>query len=432
MWTGPGPLAYVVKRYPRLTETFILNEIRAMERLGYELHIFTLLPPEPPPHHPMVEEVQASVSYLPVALPAKVAALVRSHAAAFVANPVGYARAFCHALHLMAVAPTPLSTIRQFLRAGFFAGIARRLGITHLHAHFANAPAAVAHCLSMMTGLPFSFTAHAKDLYLTHPQIVRQRAGAATFVATCTGYNADFLRDVVATASQSKINLIYHGIDLSLFRYRPPAYRFLEQGTEPLILCVGRLVPKKGLDDLIAACQALAMRGLRFRCEIIGSGPLRDELAADIAARGLTERVMLCGSMTHANLIERFAQADMFVLAPRITENGDRDGIPNVIVEAMATGVPVVSTAVSGIPEMVVDNETGLLVPSRDPAGLADAMLRLLTDPELGRRLAGNARARLDHSFDCWQTTQQLAGLIDTRSSSCVASLPPTAQAEVA
>src|SRR5262249_22675985 len=156
-----------------------------------------------------------------------------------------------------------------------------------------------------------------------------------------------------------------------------------------------------------------------FRCEIVGHGPLREQLAADIAARGLMDRITLRGAMTHADLIEKFAQSDIFVLAPRITENGDRDGIPNVIAEAMATGVPVVSSLVSGIPEMVVDNETGLLVAPRDPAGLADAMERLLSDPALGRRLAANARARLDHSFDCWQTTRELGALIEQCSPCC-------------
>ncbi len=412
MTDAPAPIAYVVKRFPRLTETFILNEILAMERLGFRLHVFSLMPPEPPPHHPMVQQVQAPVSHLPAAMPNKVLALLRSHAAALAASPRGYGRAVRHALRISLGSSAPLSVWRQFLRAGYFATLARQAGIGHVHGHFANAPSAVAHFLNLMTGLPFSFTAHAKDLYLTPAKLVAERAGAAEFVATCTGYNAQFLRDMLPVGTRHKVNLVYHGIDLTQFRYRDPPYAFAAAGTPPLVLCVGRLVPKKGLDDLLAACERLHAGGISFRCDIVGGGPLRDELQSDITARGLGEIVRLRGAMTHAALIDLYASADLFALAPRITEDGDRDGIPNVIVEAMAVGVPVVSTTVSGIPEMVRDGQTGLLVPPRDPTALAAAMARLLSDPALGRRLAAAGLAELDRCFDCWETTRALGAMM--------------------
>ena len=425
-------VAYVMKRYPRLSETFILNEICAMEALGEQLEIFSLLPPEPPPHHPMVARVRAPVSHLPKTWVRKLGALARGHAAAATAAPVGYARAFAHALRLSLASPAPLSPWRQFLRAGFFATAARRRGITHLHAHFANAPAAVAHLVSLMTGLPFSFTAHAKDIYLTAPHLIEGRVRAASFVATCTRYNVDHLRSILPGAQHAKISLVYHGIDLARFRYRAPSYAFAAAGTPPLILCVARLVPKKGLDDLISACAALAAAGLRFRCRIIGAGPLRAQLAADIAARGIEEMVSLAGAMTHDRLIALFHDADLFVLAPRIAEDGDRDGIPNVIVEAMATGVPVVSTDISGIPELVEHERTGLLVPSNDPQALAAAMARLLREPALGQRLAAAARARLDQCFDCWQNTRALRGLVGARVCEAVAAPVPALAAGAA
>ncbi len=421
--SGAQRVAYVMKRYPRLSETFILNEICAMETLGETLEIFSLLPPEPPPHHPMVARVRAAVRHLPAPWAGKLAALARGHAAAAAAAPSGYARAFAHALRLSLASAAPLSPWRQFLRAGYFATVARRQGVTHLHAHFANAPAAVAHLVSLMTGLPFSFTAHAKDIYLTPPALIAGRVRAARFVATCTHYNVRHLRGILPADQHDKLNLVYHGIDLARFRYRAPSYAFAAAGTPPMVLCVARLVAKKGLDDLIAACDRLAAAGRRFRCRIVGAGPLRDALAADIAARGLDGTVTLDGSMTHERLIALFAQADLFALAPRIAEDGDRDGIPNVIVEAMATGVPVVSTAISGIPELVENERTGLLVAPNDPAALAEAMARLLDGPDLGRRLAATARTRLDQCFDCWRNTRALRDLV--RNLSCEAVEPP-------
>jgi glycosyltransferase involved in cell wall biosynthesis len=269
----------------------------------------------------------------------------------------------------------------------------------------------VAHVVNLMTGTPFSFTAHAKDIYLTPAHLIRERVAAAGFIATCTGYNADFLRALLPQAMCHKVNLVYHGIDLSLFRFRPPPYTFTTT-RKPLILCVARLVPKKGLGDLIAACAVLQRAGVCFRCEIVGDGPLRAEIENAISSAGLGEDVALLGSMTHARLIKHLSEADLFALAPCIAEDGDRDGIPNVIVEAMAIGVPVVSSDISGIPEMVMHEKSGLLVPPRDPAALAAAMARVLADPALGRRLARTARARLDRCFNCWENTRELGGLM--------------------
>ncbi|MDE2582711.1 MAG: glycosyltransferase [Rhodospirillales bacterium] len=409
------PVAYVMKRYPRLTETFILNEIRAMERLGARLHIFSLLAPEPPPHHPMAAEVTAPLHSPPQAGWAKFTGLARAHAAALAAAPLRYLGAVGRAMVFSALSPTPMSVWKQFGRAGFVATTCRRAGIRHIHAHFANAPAAVARFASMMSGIPFSFTAHAKDLYLTPKRVIQRRAGAATFVATCTGYNAQYLRDLVGLEQADKIHLVYHGIDLGLFtpRSAPAAVPGRRKDHVPLILTVGRLVPKKGHDDLIAALARLRDRGVAFRCRIVGAGPLQHELAAEITRHGLGETVTLEGPMTHARLIGLYREADLFALAPRIADDGDRDGIPNVIAEAMAIGVPVVSTDVSGIPELVRNDDTGLVVPPRDPEALAGALARLLANPSLAARFAARARARLEEEFDLWTTTRRLHTLME-------------------
>lgn len=403
-----APIAYVMKRYPRLTETFILNEIRAMERLGAKLHILSLLPPEPPPHHPMVAEVEAPVHAVPSVADGGWKEILRAHAKGFVRSPLRWLGAFARACLWSALAPMPLSVWKQFGRGGVIAAICRRHGIRHIHAHFANAPAAAARFASLISGIPYSFTAHAKDLYLTPKRVIQRRGRAAEFVATCTGYNVRYLESLLGDQAH-KIHLVYHGIDLGLFGARK-ASRTPAEGKK-LILSVGRLVPKKGHDDLIAACAALHERGVDFRCRIVGEGPLRAELQAQIEAAGLAEIVTLDGAMTHADLIALYGHADLFALAPRITEDGDRDGIPNVIAEAMAIGVPIVSTSVSGIPELVRDGETGRLVPPRDPDSLARAMEAVLADPETARGLARAGRERLEGEFDLWTTTRRLHAL---------------------
>jgi glycosyltransferase involved in cell wall biosynthesis len=406
-----APVAYILKRYPRLTETFILNEIRAMERLGERLHVFSLLPPEPPPHHPMVSQVRAPVHAPPASLLGKVRGLLRAHATVLATSPLGYARALATTMRWTLTSSKPVSLWRQFVRAGVVAEVCRAQKVRHLHAHFANAPTTVAHLAHLMTGIPFSFTAHAKDIYLSRPQVLRRHLQAATFASTCTGYNVTYLRQLAPQIAAEKIRLVYHGIDLEIFGGAEASNR-APSCSPPLVLSVGRLVPKKGHEDLIRACAALRRAGIKFQCVIIGSGPLRDDLASAIASRRLEGLVSLRGAMTHAELIEFYRRAELFVLAPRIAEDGDRDGIPNVIAEAMAMGVPVIATDISGIPELVRHGETGLLVPSRDPVAMARAMRQLLLDRALASRLADAARRRLECGFNLWETTRKLQELM--------------------
>ncbi len=405
-------IAYVMKRYPRLSETFILNEIAVMEGLGAKLELFSLLLPEPPPHHPMVKQIKAPLHHLPASVLAKAKLLAQAHGACVLRAPLRYAHALFRAIYSSLQSRRPFAIWKQFLRAGFIADRCQREKITLIHAHFANAPAAAAWFASGMTGIPFSFTTHAKDLFLTSPRVIRRRARAAAFVATCTGYNVDYLRSILPKLDHGKIRLIYHGIDLGRFAVRADTEMPQSNHRPPLILSVGRLVPKKGFGDLIAACQMLHRDGIGFRCAIVGEGPLRAALDAEIARRGLSGLVTLRGAMTHADLIAFYRQADIFALPPRIVADGDRDGIPNVIAEAMAVGVPVVSTSVSGIPELVQNKVTGLLVPSESPVALAAALRHLIGNPRTGVKLACNARARLERDFDCRETTKALRDLM--------------------
>ncbi len=402
--------AYILKRYPRLTETFILNEVRAMERLGARLELFSLLPPEPPPHHPMVAEVRAPLHPVPQITRGNWQELLAAHLRCLARAPQRYGYALACAMVWSITAPSPRSVWKQFTRGGFVANRCRKNGVEHIHAHFANAPAAVARFASLLSGITYSFTAHAKDLYLTPQRVIQRRARAATFVATCTGYNASYLHRLLPE-TPGKVHLVYHGIDLAQFSQLAPA-RPRQASEHALILAVGRLVPKKGHEDLIHACKELDRRNRDFRCLIVGEGPLRAALQKQIIDLGLQDRVVLRGAMTHADLIALYREAAVFALAPKIMEDGDRDGIPNVIVEAMATGVPVVATGISGIPELVIHEKTGLLVPPDDPMRLADAIQSTLDDPAKAGQRAVSARQRLEDEFDLWRTTQRLHDLI--------------------
>lgn len=408
------PVGYLLKRFPRLSETFILNEIRGLERLGFDLRIVSLLQPEEAVVHEAVAEVRASVTYVPPPGLKRKLSFLRAHVALAIAAPGAYLRTLRTAVSWALRPPGLKYGIHQFWRAGYVAAACRRMRIGHLHAHFAHQPATIAALVSEMTGIPYSFTAHAKDLYLSPPEALRKRAARATFVTTCTRYNADYLGSFLQNESAGKLRVIYHGIDVATFSNRASALGadVAAAQDDPLILAVGRLVPKKGYRDLIEACAILRDRGIDFRCAIVGDGPLRDELTERIGRLGLSERVRLEGAMAHEQLVDLYPRAHVFALSPHVTEDGDRDGIPNVLVEAMAAGVPVVSTAVSGIPELIEHGETGLLVPPRDPLAFAGALERLLRDHDLRKTLADRAAQSVSQHFDVWTNVRALSSLL--------------------
>jgi glycosyltransferase involved in cell wall biosynthesis len=271
----------------------------------------------------------------------------------------------------------------------------------------------------LLTGLPYSFTAHARDIYTSPPDLLVVKIRAARFVVTCTGYNARHLAELVGDETAGSIHRIYHGLDLHKFSpsAEPPAQLGSAPGRvqprdTPTILAVGRLVEKKGYPYLIDACRLLIDRGYAVRLRIVGGGEMKDALRRHIAQVGLKERVELLGARPQDEVIDLYRTATVFALPCVVLENGDRDGIPNVLVEAMRLGLPVVSTAVSGIPELVVDEESGLLVPPRDVQALASALARLLDDPDLRARLAAAAAHRVTRQFDLAANAARLKTLL--------------------
>jgi glycosyltransferase involved in cell wall biosynthesis len=407
-------IAYLLKTFPKLSETFILNEILELERQGLELHIFSLREPTETKVHPGVAELKAGVTYLRY-VPAQGALnrvpferyaqrLQRSNDRWFVflRRPIRYLRTLL--LHLRS------SGRRRYLdQALGLSGELLKGKFTYLHAHFANEPTSVANLAHYLTGCPFSFTAHAKDIYLSDRADLATKMAAAEFVITCTGFNRNYLAEIAAP--NAPIHVCYHGVDLSRFSGEPEARR--DDSREPLqILSVGRFCEKKGFPYLLRSCHLLKQRGWHFVCRIIGFGPLQQELEELIGTLQLHDCVVLAGKMTQDKLIHEYRRADLFVLPCLVTDDGDRDGIPNVLVEAMAMRLPVVSTPVSGIGELVEHMQNGLLAAEKDSESLAAAMEVLLEDAALRRRIGANGRQKVMAAFSLDRSTAKVRDLL--------------------
>jgi glycosyltransferase involved in cell wall biosynthesis len=403
-------IAYLLKGYPRLSETFILQEILGVEQRGFQLQLFSILDPRETLLHQAFQQVQAPLCYLHQEDPrATRTAFTRSQLWLLRTRPLRTLRVWLYVLrkrrHMM--------TCQRLLEASQLAELIEERNIHWLHAHFAHGPTSVAHFVHLLTGIPFSFSAHAKDVYQSAPDLLIRKIQCARFVATCTGASRDYLMGLLdslpdAKQQQDKIHLVYHGVDTRRFSPAPAGSDHDESDQPPLLLSVGRLVEKKGYQYLIAACKMLVERGMRFQCAIYGSGPLEKDLQHQITQLGLEKHVHLSGDRAQDSLPDIYRSATLFVLAPCIAGDGDRDGIPNVLLEAMATGLPVVSTNVGGIPELVEHDRNGLLVPEKDPLALANALERLLGDVTLRTSLGTAARQHVVAHFDAGQNLNAL------------------------
>ncbi len=376
-------VGYVVKRYPRYSETFIVNEILAHERAGLPVEIFALRPPVDAHFQDIISQVRAPVHYL----------AVPHRAADFWATLQETERVLPGCWPGLDTAQgKDVRTVSQGLE---LARLARLKGITHLHAHFASSATSVARIAGRLAGLPYTFTAHAKDIFheSVEPEDLRRKLRDAAAAITVSEYNRAFLQNTYGPDAAGVVR-IYNGLDLDKFPYRAPDRR------PPVILSVGRLVEKKGFGDLIAACNVLARQGTMFTCRIIGSGEREEVLRAQIEGLGLAERVHLEGPRPQREVIDRLREAAVFAAPCVIGEDGNRDGLPTVLLEAMALGTPCVSTDVTGIPEVLHHEDTGLMVPQHDPQALATALARLCTDGGLRVRLATAARRLMEKRFD--------------------------------
>ena len=380
-------VAVVVKGYPRLSETFIAQEILALERRGLELVIVSLRRPTDRFTHPIHAEIRSPVHYLPEYLHEAPGRVLRAWKT--VRRLPGYARARSMWLANLARDRTP-NRVRRFGQALVLAAELGR--VDSIHAHFLHTPASVARYASAMLGIGWSFSAHAKDVWTTPAWEKREKLADARFGVTCTRTNLDHL--AALAPSPDTVELVYHGLAHDRFPARV-AERPPRDGSDPSdpvkILSVGRLVEKKGFDDLLRAL-AMVSPALAWRLDVVGSGGLEARLRRHAGALGIGERVRWCGSLPHDRVVEHFAGADLFALASHICADGDRDGLPNVLMEAQLLGAACVATRVSGTPELIEHEVNGLLAPPRDAGALAAALERAMTDPALRARLAEAGR----------------------------------------
>ncbi len=405
---GRPVLGMVLKGYPRISETFISNEILLLEQLGFAVHIFSMRRGREGFTHDSVARIRAGVDYLPETFLGHAHQLVYHTLCLALRRPRRFAAGWALVCRRFRRTRNPAS-LRHFLQAGYL--VNRCLpsrGVVHLHAHFAHSPTSVALYASRLSGLPFSFTAHAKDIYTSEVGQLREKIALARFVVTCTEYNRRHLLRL-GEGLRTPVHRVYHGIDTQLFangsgvRSAPaPPYR---------LLTVARLIEKKGIPTVLQAVKQLHERGVRLAYTLIGDGQDREKILGLVRQLGLDSVCRWLGTQPHREVIEHYRRADLFVLGCEVAGDGDRDGIPNVLFESMAMGVPVVATEVSAIPELVQPGKTGLLVPPGQSESLAAAMLTMLTDSGLRQRVIPAARTRVLRDFDHHALVGRLADI---------------------
>ncbi|MGD2099844.1 MAG: glycosyltransferase family 4 protein [Desulfobacterales bacterium] len=401
-------LGMILKGYPRISETFISNEILLLEQMGFPIHLFSMRRPRENFTHQSVTRIRAAVDYLPETLLRPLPRLLHHNCLLAAQEPAAYARALKKALQRF-LRTRKSATLKHLFQAGYLVHrlLPAQPGL-HVHAHFAHSPASVAMFTSMLSGLPFSFTAHAKDIYTSDPRQLREKIRLAKFVVTCTDYNRRYLKKLSDGVARP-IYRVYHGIDTQLFSQHPG--HTVKVKTPYHILTVARLIAKKGLPTVYHALKMLKDNGIAFEHTLIGDGDDRHKVLTLIKDLDLTAHARWLGTQPHEAVLEQYRQAHLFVLGCEVAPNGDRDGIPNVLFESMAMGVPVVATRVSAIPELVDDEETGLLVDPGEPQQLAEAMLKLLTKNALRDRIIPAARQRVLQDFDNKVLVKQLAAI---------------------
>jgi glycosyltransferase involved in cell wall biosynthesis len=388
-------IATIVKGYPRLSETFIAQEILGLERLGIAQLIVSLRHPTDKRMHDLNREIAADVLYLPEYLKDE-PARVRQGRSWAEAQP-----GFGDALRAFRKDFRRDASVNRSRRFGQACVLACELpaDIDWLHTHFLHTPASVARYAALIRGIGWSFSAHAKDIWTTPQWELREKLADAAWGVTCTRANLDYLRSLSATPS--KVHLVYHGLDFSMF----PSLRKADAGAATrgrpgrpfTIVSVGRAVEKKGYADLLQALALVRDRDWRF--EHIGGGPLAARLKAKAERLGIAEHIRWHGSQNRDFVFALLERADLFVLPSRMTASGDRDGIPNVLMEAQAFAVPVLATDISGIPELVTHGKTGWLVPQKDAPGLAEAIRRLMDDDALRLRLGASGAENVRRKF---------------------------------
>lgn len=398
-------IAYVSRIIPSVSETFVVREIAALRDLGLSIKVFSVHAFDPAIVHPEIPELNSETEVLtcpsnPLFWLAHLYFLSRF--------PGRYLRCFKNYVAKGEPArASRLRCLRFFLVAPFFALRVRQSGVTHIHAHFANVSAAIAMMAASLAGIPFSITIHSRFEMLIDRLLMPQKLAAAKFVATISRFNIEKYLLPVFHADPSKVFLVRCGIDCDRYTRGRPALT-----GPPLVLSVGRLSDTKGFPTLVDACRMLREWGIEARCVIIGGGQDRESIEARIEAEGLSDRVALAGELFADKVKEFLEKAHMFVLPCRVStstaERGNHDGIPYALIEAMAMGIPSISTPIGGIPELILDGRTGLLVEPENPRALAQAIAAVIRDPDLAARLSAGGRDMVFREFNVRRSAQRL------------------------
>ena len=400
-------LAYLAPEALTLSHTFIFREIMALEALGDSVSVYSL---RRTPPSAMADEARCLAERVQHVYPVNPARLAGAHVAAAISHPLRYLRALLAAVGdaLLACTTQPGSALKLLWHFAVAAVTARDLqfrGVQHVHAHFAHVPASIAMYAALIAGITFSFTAHANDIFV-RGLILRKKAKRAAFVVCISEHGMRFLQSL--GCNPRKLHVIHCGVDPAAFAPKTTA----SVGGQPLrLLGIGRLVEKKGFHHLVDACSRLRRQGVAVECTLAGDGPQRQTLERMVSANGLQGVVRMVGAVQPDRVPGLMSEADVFVLPCIRDKDGDQDGIPVVLMEAMASGVPVISSSLSGIPELVRDGETGLLVPPGDPEALAGSIKAVCENGELRRKLSAGGRRFVEESFSLPGSVRRLRGL---------------------
>jgi glycosyltransferase involved in cell wall biosynthesis len=401
---GPLKVAYILHRFPYLTETFIMREMHSMHKHNVDVFIFSLLKPTHQTVHRQARELMSVTRYSPYFSLAILAAQLHF----LCRRPIQYLRSFVRMIRLTLREPKVMfRALAIFPKAVFFARQMQDLGIEHAHAHFAWLEGIAAGTIADLIDISFTIHPHAFGIFGRNQHDVRLELESATKVVTVSEYHRRYIDKLCPAIRAEDIEVVHYGVDSQTFRPLPgrPSNRPLR------IISVGRLTEKKGHTFLVDACAVLRQRGSEFQCSIVGGGGVaaRNALEQRIQSLGLQNHVRLLGALGESDILELYQTSDVFALACITAKNGDQDGMPNVLLEAMACELPVVTTPIAGIPELVEDGVNGRLVPPSDARSLADAIQELLQNEPLRHTFGKSGRERIMQDYDIDMNAQRLA-----------------------
>lgn len=403
-------MAVLLSRFPTVTETFILREVDEMERQGQRVRLVPMLQEHPVVIHDAALPWTARALYTKYLSPPIVLANLR----ALLCRPLRYVTLFIRLVLGTILRPgTFARTMAVFPKSVYLAEKLSREGIRHVHAHFATHPSTMALIIAQLSEITFSFTVHAHDIQLDR-SLLGWKLRETRFVRSISDYNKRFLEKLYPH-SRGKIMVVHVGIEPETYEASARRYANVTTGI-PQVLCVAAHRPYKGLPVLIEACQILRDQGLHFRCDVLGHGPMRDQLDAMIRERGVENVIHLLGAKPEHVVAEMMGEATLFVLPSIIAKDGQMEGIPVVLMEAMASSKAVVSTSISGIPELVEDGVTGLLVPPGDAQALAAAMRTLLEDRTRAQQMGRRGQEKVRAEFTLSACVAQLLARLERES----------------